>query len=148
MPRVDHNAALEALLARDLPKVSGKRVFLGGSAHETDTLYRMIEEAGGQVVGENHNWGQRIFEPGARATITFPQTASIGATLSRAEACGAQAAIWFVHADDAWQIWEAPDERAALAKAGMPCLTLNEQPYQIDEAAIASRIATFIESLA
>lgn len=144
MPRDAFNRALKDLLASDLPPAAGKRVFLGGSAPDSDMLYRCIENARGQVVGENHDWGQRMFEPEGVSMVTFPLSRSVAACVARAKACQAEAVIHFVHADDSWQMWDVPDEQRALKAMGLPCLYLAQQPYRIDEVAITAQISAFL----
>jgi 2-hydroxyglutaryl-CoA dehydratase, D-component len=158
MPRIDHNAALEQLLTGARPAVSGTRVFVGGSAPDTDTLYRCIEDAGGQVVSENHDWGQRIAEHPVStvlppfdaiadryqcytSALTFPVSKSVAESTARATAASADVAIFSVNADDGYQMFETPGEIAAL---GLPSLYLSEQPYRLDAIATTARIAAFL----
>jgi len=63
------NATLEALLAAPAQLLSGKRVYLCGTAHEGAALTRAIEAAGALVVGESHAWGM----PFARGQLTPPR---------------------------------------------------------------------------
>jgi len=53
------NALIGSLAAtmENHPVLSGKRILLTGSRHETSTVYRAIEATGAVIVGEDHAWG-------------------------------------------------------------------------------------------
>lgn len=58
LPLGECEAALEELRLSNLPFLDiGKSVFVCGSAHEGVELYRAIEDAGANIVGEDHPWG-------------------------------------------------------------------------------------------
>ncbi|HVI99850.1 MAG TPA: 2-hydroxyacyl-CoA dehydratase family protein [Sphingomonas sp.] len=52
-------AHLDTILAdrAALPKRSGKRLWIAGTAHESDRHYAAIEADGALIVGETHDWG-------------------------------------------------------------------------------------------
>ena len=55
------------------------------------------------------------------------------------------AAIFFVLEHETAQVWETPDEIAALAERGIPSLHLSEQPYRIADAdGLREQIAAFL----
>jgi benzoyl-CoA reductase/2-hydroxyglutaryl-CoA dehydratase subunit BcrC/BadD/HgdB len=155
-------AALEEASARD--GRPGQRVFVGGSPQDNTQLYETIEAQGATVVGEDHNWGSRYAEHlvdeslGAiegiaeryhkkPAGVQYPLSAAVDACKRRAEACGAQAAVFSVYAHDDHQLWDIPDERNALADAGIPSIYLQEQPYRLDKAAVAGAVARFLKTV-
>lgn len=65
LPPESYLPLVRALLddAGSLPAHDGTRVFLTGSSHDTDGVYRSLEENGLLVVGEDHDWGDALAEP-------------------------------------------------------------------------------------
>lgn len=140
---------LEQLLddAGALPEVTGTRVFLTGSSHDTPGVYEALEEAGLLVVGEDHDWGDllhhRLVDPPAdpallelalaeryqhngptAARASIRQRAAH--TAAAAHRCGADALLSYVRVQDDAPRWDHPAQRAA---AGLPAALLEHQPY-------------------
>jgi benzoyl-CoA reductase/2-hydroxyglutaryl-CoA dehydratase subunit BcrC/BadD/HgdB len=149
MARSAHNEVLRDFLAdaSDAPSRPGPRVFVGGSPHDDDELYRVIEENGATVVAEDHCWGGRCAEllvdevgdpfealaeryhAKSACSIRFPIADTTAQCLRRASDGAADAAIFFVYSSDSSQHWQAPDEIKAMEEMGMPVLYLADQPY-------------------
>ena len=58
--------------AAEWPVVEGVRVFYTGSQQENTELYDMIEAAGGNVVGEDHDWGDRVAAQDVKGILKYP----------------------------------------------------------------------------
>lgn len=69
LPAEEYDAALEAALdgIASAPPLSGKRLFVCGTAHEGVELYRAIEAAGAVIVGDDHPWGTPFADPARKA---------------------------------------------------------------------------------
>lgn len=166
MARPDHNALLRALLEESAGAArTGPRVFLGGSPHDDDGLYRVIESVGATVVAEDHCWGARCAERpvdeggdpiealAARyhdtpaCSIRFPIAETTANCLGRARAAAPDAAIFFVYASDTSQQWQVPDQVRALEETGVPVLHLTDQPYGSGFDSASGRIAEFLGEL-
>lgn len=56
---------------------AGVAVYLTGSAHEGDEVYRAMEDMGARIVGENHAWGPRFLDGETiPARIESPETSA------------------------------------------------------------------------
>ncbi|GAA3668832.1 hypothetical protein GCM10023081_04130 [Arthrobacter ginkgonis] len=123
-------------------------VFLSGSAQETDALYRGIEAAGWQVVGEDHHRGLlattiRVETPATEAGdagtldgllaalaraygLRGPDSATASAadraswTVAEARRAGADAILSWVHERDDAPRWDFPRLREAAARHSLP----------------------------
>src|SRR5690606_16936325 len=114
------------------PALSGKRVLVTGSRHETSVLYRAIEAGGAVVVGEDHAWGDpwvaalldEALDPleaiSARSqSPSWPspvQSSAVraAALAERAEALGIDAVIHCVIGSDEAAPWDVKSTKAAL----------------------------------
>lgn len=166
----EHLSQLRALLAgldQRPPWPPSARVFLGGSPVDRPRLYELIERAGGNVVAEDHCWGNRLAEasPGesgdpasaladryacaALCSLRFPVADTVAACVRRAEAARPDAAIFWIQSGDAARGWEAPDEVRVLRARGIECLLLSAQDYALaDEGPLSAAIADFLGRLA
>jgi benzoyl-CoA reductase/2-hydroxyglutaryl-CoA dehydratase subunit BcrC/BadD/HgdB len=167
MPKAEHSRLLEDYLATNkASEVHGARLFVGGSPVDHLQLYELIESCGATVVAEDHCWGSRCsdfpvatdiepmeaiverYNKVPACSILFPLSETVGRSVGRAVAGGAQGAIFNAFSGDEPQRWDVPDERAALEKRGIPSLYLAEQPYKIvDVDAVRGRISDFIATL-
>lgn len=166
----EHLGQLRVLLAglgQRPPRRPSARVFLGGSPVDRPRLYELIERAGGNVVAEDHCWGNRLAEAtasesgdpasvladryacAALCSLRFPVARTIEACVRRAAAARPDAAIFWVQSGDAARGWEAPDEARTLRARGIECLVLRGQDYALaDEDPLSTAIADFLSSLA
>jgi 2-hydroxyglutaryl-CoA dehydratase, D-component len=151
IPVEDHNALLREVVdeAAAFRPREGTRVFVAGSPLDCTDLYERIEEGGATVVSENHSWGIRCAgrvvdtdcapmdaiadayhkTPGC---TTYPLAESVRVCTERAVASKSSVAVFFVYRHDDAQVFDTPDEIAALAAAGIKSVYLAEQPYRFD----------------
>lgn len=163
---LEEQARLFGTLLEEAPQrqpIGGARTFVTGSPLEHDWPYRMIEEAGGVVVGEDHAWGEmQLRRPAADdgdpleaivAAYATPLTASLAAldavveqTVAAATASSARAVLSLVIEGDPTPAWDYPSQAAALAAVGLRTMLLDGLTPQTSASAVG-RIAEFIESL-
>ncbi len=149
MPVREHTQQLRGTLAElsNAQEQHGRRVFLTGSEHEYTDVYEVIESSGGLVVGEDHDWGNRAFadvveengdpidaladayQLGAPASAKYGIAERAAYTAEQARATGAELVIAFVRTGDESPLWDIAQQRAALAKHGIPLSVLTNQPY-------------------
>ncbi|WP_137897135.1 2-hydroxyacyl-CoA dehydratase family protein [Sphingomonas sp. 2SG] len=119
-----------------LPRIAvGRRVFVTGSAPETDAAYRELEADGDTIVGDDHDWGDRRLLaalPATRAAAAAPAFAPLAARrpaadaaaiVARAVACGATAIVHLTIDADEAAAWAAP----AIARALPDGMTLTRR---------------------
>ena len=152
MPVERYAGLLERLLAEagELPRHHGTRVFLTGSGHDTPHVYRRLESSGFLIVGEDHDWGDLLFErltgtPALEALAERYQyngpsapRASIrvrAAHTARAvRRCRADLLVSYSRVHDDAPAWDFAAQRDA---AGVPAVLIDRQPYgEIDLTAL------------
>lgn len=152
MPVEAHVSLLRGLVAEAdaLPEHAGERVFLTGSTHDTSNVYEEIEAAGYVVVGEDHDWGDLLFErpvgtPTLDALVERYQyngpaapRATIGEraryTAMAARRCSAELLVGYVREADEAPLWDFEAQRRAT---GLPAVLLERQAYgRVDYAAL------------
>ncbi|MFO1013917.1 MAG: 2-hydroxyacyl-CoA dehydratase family protein [Caulobacteraceae bacterium] len=162
MPPGAFDAALLALETGGVaPK--GPKVVLAGSAQDTPDLHRLIEAAGGHVVGDYHPLGDllvgsaapsglpplealtRRYQFGLMSSRTFPRPP--GALADFARARDADVVIFHFWKVEEALTWDYPAERRALAAAGVSALAFTDQPYGVDPA-LGRRIAETLGAIA
>lgn len=123
-------------LARDLknwPAVDAVPVFYSGSQQENHMVYGLIEELGGNVVGEDHDWGNRVADldvktdgdlyeaityryvhmmPNAEKSKVATRVALVPGLI---EGCGAKGWVIYMNYNDESFIWDYPSIKKALA---------------------------------
>ncbi|NML34483.1 2-hydroxyacyl-CoA dehydratase family protein [Paraburkholderia antibiotica] len=151
IPVEEHSSLLRHVIdeAADFPPRAGARVFVTGSPLDYTDLYERIEEGGATVVSENHSWGMRCAgrtvdtdcapmdaiadayhkTPGC---TTYPLAESVRACTERALESKSSVAVFFVYRHDDAQVFDTPDEIAALVAVGIESVYLSEQPYRFD----------------
>ncbi|WP_020418926.1 2-hydroxyacyl-CoA dehydratase family protein [Amycolatopsis sp. ATCC 39116] len=133
---------VESVLEEEHAPVPGLRVFLTGSGHDGPEVYEALEEAGLLIVGEDHDWGDLLWQRrvGAPTELALAERyqhngpsaprASIRAraahTAAAARECGAEALISYVREHDDAPPWDYPAQREAT---GLPAVLLERQPY-------------------
>lgn len=135
----------------------GVRVFLTGSSHDHDQAYRLIEDHGAVIVGEDHDWGAldapvdetgdvrtalvAAYGRGAPSSTGFGIAERAAYTARRATAAGAQVVICWLRQDDDAPAWDVPAQKEALAMAGIPLVALPPQPYDRPDPTLGPLIA-------
>jgi len=165
MPIELFNEALEAFLleARQLPEQTHKKIILAGNGLDFPGLYQLIESRGASVVGDYHAYGNH-FLSGEVSSDKAPLAAISHYYQRDSRSCrsvdvdpqelvgfareqGATGVIfYFLFGEEAWT-WQQPQQKKALAEAGIPSIVFYEQPYQLDEALLDEPIQAFIESI-
>ena len=154
MLKNDHNRLLKSFLEEEvekLPERKGKRIFVSGSPLDHSQLYDIVESDNAIVVGEDHCWGNRYSDgpidttPDALEAIIdryhfrppcsrmFPMSRRIEFFLQAVKESGAQQVVFFIYKHDEAEAWEVPEKIKALAKKGIPAVTLKNQPYRISD---------------
>jgi len=126
-------------------------------------LYQLIESKGASVVGDYHAYGNH-FLSGEVSSDKAPLAAISHYYQRDSRSCrsvdvdpqelvgfareqGATGVIfYFLFGEEAWT-WQQPQQKKALAEAGIPSIVFYEQPYQLDEALLDEPIQAFIESI-
>lgn len=156
------------LLAGSLTRAGGSarhegvRVFLTGSSHDHDEAYRLIEDHGAVIIGEDHDWGSPALETpvaesgderaalvaayarGAPTSTGFGIAERAAYTAARAAEADAQVVICWLREDDHAPAWDIPAQRTALAATGIPLVTLAPQPYDRPDATVGASAAAGI----
>jgi hypothetical protein len=153
-PKADYRPLLETLLADvcSLPVTrGGRRVFVTGSAQDNPDLYQAIEAAGGRVVAEDFDWGDRgvdlLVEEGtddpldaivdryhfaSPGAAKYSVAARAAATAAQARDANAEAVICYIRNGDPGPRWDVPAQREALGD--IPLLLLDDQSYGLADA--------------
>ena len=143
------------------PDAAGNgRLLLAGSAPPDDRLHRAAETAGWSVVGETHGRSLTRLGPLIEENAADP-AAAIGAQRHAAAAGprgfgdvatallatvhrkGAQAVVLWLTREEESLVWHVPAQRAALAAAGIPMLTLTARRWDASDGAM-DEIAGFL----
>ena len=145
------------------PALSGKRVLVTGSRHETSVLYRAIEAAGAVIVGEDHAWGDpwvaavldEALDPleaiSARSqSPSWPspvQSSAVraAALAERAEALGVDAVIHCVIGSDEAAPWDVKPTKAALDARSIPFMAITGRDNGLSDET-AERLAQFLST--
>ena len=153
LPPEDADPLLERVLAEAAGPVRvGRRVFLTGSAQDTDEVYRVLEDdLGCLVVGEDSDWGDLALtvDPSgadlaalgvayrdrgpAAATSAIPRRAAW--TAEQLRRCSAEVFLAVVREHDEAPAWDFPAQ-AAAAGLGVPAALLARQPYRVPAGAL------------
>ncbi|MBQ9889980.1 MAG: 2-hydroxyacyl-CoA dehydratase [Firmicutes bacterium] len=166
MDKKEHTALVEKIAdaAANWPVITGKRVFLTGSNQEDLTVYSMIEEAGGVVIAEDHDWGDRSYErdfnmdyPVIRAIVDRYMLRSysskkavvsqrIEALDAEVAAAKADAVIFYTNIYEDSASWDYPGQKKSLDAKGIPnaCFAKMQYPAKANEG-LAEKIAQFIK---
>ena len=147
-------AALLEQLAADAgtwPETALMPVLYTGSAQETPEVYRLMEQAGLNVVAEDKVPGWRYCDrdvDGAADAVTavtlryhlrFPSSER-GFVAERADCipalldrCGARGLVVFMNRNDESYIWDLPAQRKVLSGRGIPVLTVEDQDWPLKQ---------------
>lgn len=148
------------------PEIDGVRVYITGSAQESTDLYELIEKAGGVVVGEDHDWGDRFYDRDydkscspVRAIVDrymLREFSSKKAFVSQrvkalndeADSAGAQAVMFYINAYEEAASWDYPSQKKSLESRGISTCAMMKMEYPVyRNDALESKIKSFIESL-
>lgn len=163
MPRSRYDECLAAIAhgAEQLEPLKGRRIFLTGSNHDHDGVYRAIEATGAIIVGEDHDHGELLAERDVRSADApadvldalarryqhngpTAQRASIGARAAHTAAgirrTSAELLLSYVRVMDEAPLWDFAAQRR---EAAVPAGVLVRQPYgAVDPAALTRALTT------
>ncbi len=147
-------AVLRALTAAaaDWPEVDLVRTYYVGSPQETTEVYELAEAAGLNIVGEDHDLGDRVYDAPVRTDVApIPALAHrlldrlpssekgsiarrVQAIGDRLRETGAAAFLTYMNNNDEAYVWDYPSLRSAvLEPAGIPSLTVQKQTWPLTE---------------
>lgn len=124
------------------PVIDAPKVFFTGSNQEDTTLYEKIEAAGLLVVGEDHDWGARLFDRdfnrdlgavrGLVDCYMLREFSSKKAFVSQrvealnreVAACGADGVIFYTNQYEEAASWDYPSQKESLEAEGRKTLGL------------------------
>lgn len=153
---------LLAGLAPAVPPSDAVRLMVKGMPMEHDDLYRAIEDRGGVIVADDHDWGEGLVAvdvdesapwvealtdhymrhmPGPRR---FPQADADAEFLVRALAAGVQGVVFALEENDDTLGWDYPAQKRALDNLGIPSLLLTRQSYRGPDDRSLAAIAAFV----
>jgi benzoyl-CoA reductase/2-hydroxyglutaryl-CoA dehydratase subunit BcrC/BadD/HgdB len=147
----------------EAPPLSGIRVLVTGSAHESPALYQAIEAAGAVVVGEDHAWGDPWLEEaraldgdplayiaGRPANPCWPSVAQSSrvraqALAARAKALNVDRVIHLGIEGDEATPWDIKALRSALPATSAKLLTLADvDPDAPDLSMLTDAVGAFL----
>lgn len=168
MERSRHTRLVKAVAreAQGWPEVTGRRLYLTGSAQETTELYELVEDAGGVVVGEDHDWGDRYYDNSTRTDIdplravvdrymlrvSSTKRASVAQRVAdltdNAGKAKAEGVIFLTNINDDALTWEYPSQKKALGEIGIKSAYFGRVRYPVSQTEqLDDGIRRFVESL-
>lgn len=168
MERQEHTRLVKLLLedAKSWPVIDNPRIYITGSAQESTELYELIENAGGVIVGEDHDWGDRFFARDMPTDIDpikaivdrymLREFSSKKAFVSqRVDALNrgvketdAQAVLFYMNIYEEAASWDYPSQKASLEDQGIKTAAFVKMLYPVTKnEGLQSRLDAFVESL-
>jgi benzoyl-CoA reductase/2-hydroxyglutaryl-CoA dehydratase subunit BcrC/BadD/HgdB len=152
--------------AQNWPEVPGRRLYLTGSAQETTALYERIEAAGGVVVGEDHDWGDRTFNRDTRTDIdpvraivdrymlrvSNTKRASVALRVAdlteNAGKAKAEGVLFMTNMNDDALTWDYPSQKKALGEIGIKSAYFGRLQYPVIKTeGLGDGVRRFVDSL-
>lgn len=168
MDREEHTKLVKEVTedAKSWPVIGGPRIYFTGSGQENTELYDLIEEAGGVIVSEDHDWGDRFYERDyntdyapVRAIVDrymLREFSSKKAFVSqRVEALdrevadtGAQAVIFATNKYEEAASWDYPSQKESLEEKGIATASFAQLLYPVGKnEGLKEKIADFVNGL-
>jgi benzoyl-CoA reductase/2-hydroxyglutaryl-CoA dehydratase subunit BcrC/BadD/HgdB len=150
MPKEEHSRLLQAFLdsARNRAPLQGLRVYIAGSPHDHSGFYELAESCGAVIVGENHEFGARLYAGDVdletedlidalvdRYHLRPASTTQTGVReqvehlVAEVKRTGAEAVVFHILDGDDAPSWDYPEQRRALKELGVPALLMDRQPF-------------------
>lgn len=168
MDRKEHARLVEELAqkAASWDELEGPRVYYTGSVQEDTTLYEMIESCGAVIVGEDHDWGDRLFN--RDCNLSYPAVRGIvdrymlrefsskkafvsqrvDTLLGECRESGAEAVIFYNNIYEEAASWDCPSQRKALNEIGVPSVEFVKMKYPAGlNEGLESGLSSFIAEL-
>jgi len=153
--------------AKTWPVVDGVRIFYTGSQQENTAVYSMIEAAGGNVVGEDHDWGDRVADHDIKSILIYPLdaiTERCTYMMPNSEKCrvktraklipeliqaaGAEAFLVYMNFNDEAFIWDYPTQKKILDAQGIPSYLITKQGIPVkNPEAVQAGLNDFVASI-
>lgn len=167
MEKQKHTKLVRELIkeAVSWPAVAGKRVFVSGSDQENTDIYEMIESTGAVVVGEDHNWGERICQRDVNEsyapiralvdgyTLRSPSiqksnvTQRVQALSEAVTSTSAQSVILLSQKYEDAISWDYPEQKKVLDAKGIPSVKFIDLMYPMGENhGLQGQINVFLET--
>ena len=134
--------------AEDAPPLSGPRLMVKGSQHDSTLVYDVLADLGAVVVADDHVTGERVFEAtievGDRDPLqaltryyqfeslsprSYPQDRQDERFLEIVRDAAVQGVVFFLEENDDTLGWDYPEQKRLLDEAGVPSIYLPYQPY-------------------
>ncbi|HHX24542.1 MAG TPA: 2-hydroxyacyl-CoA dehydratase [Thermoanaerobacterales bacterium] len=168
MPKQEHSLLLKQFLEshKELPDVSGKRIFVTGSVHEDISFYELVERAGAVIVAEDHDMGNRYFDKNVETDSDLlhsivnrymlrmfsPKKAfvsqRVAALKEQIERTKPDGVIFFMRQYDDPSSWDYPEQAKMLKELNIPSLLLVRQPHDLSKAdGLKEKVEAFISAL-
>lgn len=165
MERERHLALTEAVAeaAAAWPLITGPRIFVTGSNQENLILYSYIEAAGGNVVGEDFDWGDRWYDrdylitlPPIRAIVDrymlrefSSKKAFVSQRVAALEreiaATGAESVLFYNHIYEEAASWDYPSQKQMLDRKGIGSANFCKMAWPMDaNANLSEAIRSFV----
>jgi len=168
MPKEESTALIKNLTkaAAEWPVVDSPGILYIGSAHEDRELYGLVEELGGNIISEDHDWGDRNFDK-LTSTKLPPRDAVLDRYMYRPPCCergtikdrvtllkqlvektGAEGVLFYTHFNDEAFLWDYPKQKHMLDEIGIPSHLITKQQIPIkDKDNVAAGLSDFIGSI-
>ena len=156
----DKHAALVRKLtkeAQNWPVVEAKRIYATGTYQPDLELYSLIEELGGNVVGEDTDWGDRHYSNDAslsgdrilaivnRYFMRLPSqkkcTIAESVKMMLGEVADSKAAgvLYYMNKREESASWNTPAQKEAFKEIGIATMEILRQDYPVTEEARAAQ---------
>ncbi len=168
MSKEEHSQWLQSFLQHsgDLPIIEGPKLYVTGSPHDHTAFYEIVESSGAVIVGEDHDFGARLYEAEVNENVSpidgivdkyhLRSASSSQAIISErvetlcnnVKASGAKGVIFYILSSDDAPSWDLPEQKQALEKMGISVLVLEEQTYRLaNKQFLQRKISEFIEKI-
>jgi len=147
--------------AENWPEAEGTRLYYVGSPQETTEVYELAEEAGCNIVGEDHDMGCRMFDTNVRTDIEAVSalaerlisrmpSSEKGSIKDRVKFIGekleetqADLLLTFMNNNDEAYVWDLPSvKKNILDPKGIPFATVEKQTWPLkDREALKAQFA-------
>jgi len=156
MPKEESTELISAVTqsAKNWPVVEAAPIYYTGTMQENTDLYELIEESGGNVVGEDHDWGDRHFDRNVDLKDAYISQAIVARYLykyanserglvrnrekavpDRAKAVGAKMFLLFMNTNDESFLWDLPSQKPHFEEYGIEIYKIEGQKYPFENAA-------------
>ena len=168
MDRAEHTKLVEEIAkeAQEWPVINEPRVFFTGSNQEDTKLYDEIEAKGLVIVGEDHDWGDRMYDRDFNTAYTTKRavvdtymlrefSSKKAFTSQRVDALnrevaktGAQGVVFYMNEYEEAASWDYPPQKKSLEAQGIKTTYFAKMkwPFVVNEN-IAGQLTAFANEL-